>query len=75
MFRLNARSGQSIRIGDDLVVTIEQVDRGGVRLAFDCPPGVRVERDLHPARRLERQVPDEPEGVLTLSRLMGRNQP
>jgi sRNA-binding carbon storage regulator CsrA len=71
MYRLIGKSGQSIRIGD-IVVTIEQVDRGGVRLAFDCPPGVQVERDLHPARLLERQVSDEPDGVLTYSRLMTR---
>lgn len=46
MLILSRKVGQSIKIGDDIIVTVTQVDRGGlVRIGVAAPPKVRVDRE------------------------------
>lgn len=44
MLVLSRRPGESIRIGDAVVVTVVETDGGRVRLAIDAPAGVAVVR-------------------------------
>lgn len=48
---LRRRVGQAIRIGPDIVITIESVKAHDVRLAIDAP-GLRVDRlEVHEIRK------------------------
>jgi carbon storage regulator len=42
---LTRREGQSVRIGDDIVVTVIRMRTGGVVLAFTAPDEVRIFRE------------------------------
>jgi carbon storage regulator len=44
MLVLSRRPGESIRIGDDIVVTVVETDGGRARLAITAPAGVSVVR-------------------------------
>ena len=41
---LTRRSGQSIRIGDDITITVSEVSGGAVRVSIDAPRTVPVNR-------------------------------
>jgi len=41
---LTRRIGESINIGDDIVVTVREVNGGQVRIAIDAPQEVRIDR-------------------------------
>lgn len=45
MLVLGRKRDQSIRIGDDIVVTVVEVRGGKVRLAIDAPRELPVHRD------------------------------
>lgn len=45
MLILTRRIGESVRIGDDTVVTVLQVRRNQVRIGFDVPSDQRVFRE------------------------------
>ena len=42
---ISRRQGQSVYIGDNIVVTIEDLDSGNVGLRIAAPPDVRIHRD------------------------------
>ncbi|WP_461522008.1 carbon storage regulator [Porticoccus sp.] len=42
---LSVRKGHSVTIGDDIVVTCIDANRGVARLLFDAPRDVRIIRD------------------------------
>jgi len=44
MLLLTRRPDQSIRIGDDIVVTVTQIDRGQVKLGIEAPKDVKILR-------------------------------
>ena len=44
MLVLNRKLGESIVIGDDIVVTVQQTRNGRVRLSVEAPQSVRVLR-------------------------------
>lgn len=44
MLVLTRKSGEAIRIGDDVTVTIVQLGRGRVRIGIDAPGAVAVHR-------------------------------
>ena len=44
MLVLTRRVGESVMIGDDIIVTVIEVDRGQVRLGVDAPKRVEVHR-------------------------------
>ena len=45
MLILTRRKGESILIGDDIVVTVLAENRGQIRLGIAAPPKVRVDRE------------------------------
>jgi carbon storage regulator len=48
MLILSRRSGESIKIGDDIIVTVTQIDvrgQGRVRIGVHAPPQTRVDRE------------------------------
>jgi carbon storage regulator len=60
MLVLSRKAGERIYIGQDVVVTVTEIDRGKVRLGIDAPNSVPILREeiLFPqASPEERQVP------------------
>jgi carbon storage regulator len=59
MLILSRKVGESIRIGDDVVVTVTRVGGGKVRVAIEAPPQVAIRREelRHRAPRLPRLRP------------------
>lgn len=48
---LSRKLGESIQIGDDIVITIAEIDRGKIRLAITAPRDVAILRtELLPQR-------------------------
>lgn len=45
MLVLSRKRGQVIVVGDDVRITVVEVDRGKVRLGIEAPPGVAVDRE------------------------------
>ncbi|MBI4522641.1 MAG: carbon storage regulator CsrA [Deltaproteobacteria bacterium] len=45
MLVLTRRSGESVTLGDDIVVKILSVGKGQVRIGISAPPNVRVLRE------------------------------
>lgn len=45
MLILTRRPGESIKIGDDITVTVREVKGREVRIAFEAPPHVKVWRE------------------------------
>ena len=45
MLILSRRPGESVKIGDEVTVTVLSVKGGQVRLGFTAPPNVAVHRD------------------------------
>lgn len=50
MLVLTRRNGQSVYVGDTVVVTVVKVHAGKVRLAFEAPQEVRIDREEVRAR-------------------------
>jgi carbon storage regulator len=50
MLVLTRKFGERVYIGDDIVITVVEIDRGRVRLGFEAPPHVKIYREEHPAR-------------------------
>ncbi|UUO07988.1 carbon storage regulator [Blastopirellula sp. J2-11] len=44
MLVLTRKPGETIRIGDDIVVTISQLKGGRVRIGIDAPPEMGIRR-------------------------------
>lgn len=45
MLVLTRKPGESIRIGDDIVVKIIEIGKNRIRIGIDAPPGVSVLRN------------------------------
>ncbi len=45
MLCFTRRAGQKLRIGNDIVMSVQRVRGGSVRLGFDVPPDVSVDRE------------------------------
>lgn len=56
MLNLRRRVGQSIRIGEDVYLTIIKNDGDEVHLSFDAPVDIKIERDeVHRAKEREKR--------------------
>jgi len=54
---LSGKVGEQFLIGDDIVVTIAQICKGKVRLAFDAPKSLVIDRKaIREKKRNETQV-------------------
>tara|TARA_R110002020_G_scaffold456825_1_gene673518 strand:+ start:3735 stop:3911 length:177 start_codon:yes stop_codon:yes gene_type:complete len=42
---LSRREGESVDIGDEITVTVVEINPGQVRLAFDAPKDIAIKRD------------------------------
>ena len=45
MLILTRNAGQSLRIGDDIVVRVLRIQEGQVRLGIEAPRDIEIERD------------------------------
>lgn len=58
MLVLTRKIGERIYIGDDIVVTVERIERGKVRLGINAPKSVKINRgelvDANPGIQLPR---------------------
>lgn len=45
MLVLTRKPGERILIGDDIVITVLDARRDGVRLGIEAPKGVKIQRD------------------------------
>lgn len=45
MLVLTRKLNEKIRIGDDIIVTIIQIDKGSVKIGFEAPEHVSIYRD------------------------------
>lgn len=45
MLVLTRKAGEKILIGDDIVITVLDVRRDGVRIGIEAPTGVKIQRD------------------------------
>ncbi|GAB3044215.1 hypothetical protein GCM10027052_28090 [Parafrigoribacterium mesophilum] len=45
MLVLTRKTGEKILIGDDVVITVLDVRRDGVRIGIEAPNGVKIQRD------------------------------
>jgi len=54
MLVLRRKAGESVLIGEDVVVKVLQAGPNDVKLGFDCPPNVKVLRtELKPEFKLK----------------------
>ncbi len=53
MLILSRKPNERLLIGDDIVVTVLEVQRGTVRLGVEAPPAVAVDREEIRRRKLE----------------------
>jgi carbon storage regulator len=51
MLVLTRKTGERVRIGTSVVVTVVAIDQGRVRLAFDAPAHVAIDREEVRRRR------------------------
>jgi carbon storage regulator len=58
MLILSRRPGESVKIGDDVTVTVLSVNGGQVRLGFTAPPNVAVHRE-EVYERIKAETPGE----------------
>ncbi len=45
MLVLTRKLNEKVRMGDDIVVTVIQIDKGSVKLGFEAPDNVSIYRD------------------------------
>jgi len=45
MLVLTRKLNEKIRVGDDIVVTVIQIDKGSVKIGFEAPDNVAIYRD------------------------------
>ncbi len=45
MLVLTRKSGEAVRIGEDITVTVVEVREGQVRLGINAPQGIRIYRE------------------------------
>ena len=58
MLILSRRPGESVKIGDEITVTVLSVKGGQVRLGFSAPPNVAVHREeVH--ERIKAETPGD----------------
>ena len=65
MLVLSRKAGEQVCIGDSVVVTVVAVRNGQVRLAFDAPSGVAIDRE-ELRRHGKRPVPENEEDSVAL---------
>lgn len=57
MLILTRRIGESIRVGEDIVITLVQTSPGKVRIGVEAPPGCLILREELVGRKTATAVP------------------
>lgn len=71
MLILQRKEGQSFLIGDDIVITVQEIGQGRVRLAVEAPRSVPILRkELADAKRENCAAADEKDSPLNLLHLL-----
>nr|WP_297274296.1 carbon storage regulator [uncultured Agathobaculum sp.] len=71
MLILQRKEGQSLTIGDRIVVTVQEIGQGRVRLSVDAPRDIAVLRtELVEARRENRSAAQEKESPMQLLQML-----
>ena len=79
MLVLGRRTGENIRIGDDIKVIVLEVRGGQIKLGIEAPLHVQVHREeiyeriQRQTRRAAAQAPADLEGAVRLLRTNGRS--
>ena len=64
MLILSRKLGESVIIGENVKVTVVDIDRGKIRLGVAAPPGIVVDREEIHLRKLKDIVEDDIEADL-----------
>lgn len=59
MLVLSRNEGQRVMIGDDIVLHVDRVRDGKVRLSFDAPKSVEIWREELYVKRQQQKDPDD----------------
>ena len=71
MLILQRKEGQSLTIGDRIVVTVQEIGQGRVRLSVDAPRDITVLRtELVEAQRENRSAAQEKESPMQLLQML-----
>lgn len=71
MLILQRKEGQSLTIGDWIVVTVQEIGQGRVRLSVDAPRDIAVLRtELVEAQRENRSAAQEKESPMQLLQML-----
>lgn len=71
MLILQRKEGQSLTIGDRIVVTVQEIGQGRVRLSVDAPRDIAVLRtELVEAQRENRSAAQEKESPMQLLKML-----
>ena len=71
MLILQRKEGQSLTIGDRIVVTVQEIGQGRVRLSVDAPRDIAVLRtELVEAQRENRSAAQEKEAPMQLLQML-----
>lgn len=62
MLVLTRKEGEKVRIGDDIVVTVVDIDRNRIRLGIEAPRDISVNREEVTARIASGHSEPSPEG-------------
>jgi|TARA_B110000908_G_C9944177_1_gene309592 carbon storage regulator len=63
MLGLTRRVGEQVLIGDDVIMEIEWIRGGSVRLVFDAPVSVSIDRPEYVVKKLTEQMDMIGDGV------------
>ena len=78
MLILRRKAGESLVIGDDIVITVLSTEDGGVRLAIDAPKEIPVFRsELRNAMNVNRDAASEqsgPQALIAMLEKMGQTE-
>jgi carbon storage regulator len=63
MLVLSRKEGQSVMIGENIKVTILQIEGRNIRLGFEAPKDIEIHREeiFNKIQKIERKVPESDE--------------
>ena len=74
MLILQRKEGQSFMIGKDVVITVQEIGQGRVRLSVDAPRNISILRtELVEAKQENRFAADENDSPMQLLRLLQKD--
>ena len=74
MLILPRKEGQSFMIGKDVVITVQEIGQGRVRLSVDAPRNISILRtELVEAKQENRFAADEKDSPMQLLRLLQKD--